>query len=292
MPTLRSWPAPALALFLSAVAGGPANLPAQESSGTGPKEPPPPVRRFFDHPIDYWQRGLAFEEEKKAAPEKDPRPGATPAVRKPPPSEWGQIVKQADGTSAYQELPRPLVEVLEDPSPEKIRAYFEWKLTRTQKILRAAQAMKEYRGELGLATDPQSARAPEVGEKPKPGGTPPPPPAPPPQPGPARETPRTPFTLTYFHRAGCSHCDTQDLILASWLKARPEGKLVLVDFGEKPELWQRYRVRGTPSLVLESEGSGRPVFLEGVTPERELEKALEECRVPPIPAKTTKGGKP
>ncbi len=246
-------------------------LEAQEKPAGEAKESPPPVRRFFDRPIDYWQHGLLYEEDKKPGP-------PTAGVSKSVPSDWGQLVKQADGTMAYRELPRPLVDVLEDPSPEKIRAYFEWKLTRTQKILRAAEAMKGYKASLVEA--PGSA-----------GEAPPPAPAdgvpeeraqPRNRPSPAPPSPalKVPFTVTYFHRSGCPHCDTQDAILARWLKDKPEAKLVVVDFGEKPELWQKFQVRGTPSLVIQANGSEKPIFLEGVSQEPELAQALQASSTP------------
>lgn len=263
-----------------------APLEAQEQASVQAKEGPPPVRRFFDRPIDYWQHGLSYEEEKKSA--------TTPAANKPAsvpkqnPSDWGQLVKQADGTMAYHELPRQLIEVLEDPSPEKIRAYFEWKLSRTQKILRAAEAMKDYKASQsdGPAPAPLPSAAPPLGVAP-------------PDPATARKAPqaaqvaapgKVPFTVTYFHRGGCPHCDTQDAILGRWLKDKPEAKLIVVDFGEKPELWQRFRVRGTPSLVLEAGGSNNPVFLEGVSQESELGKALLESSKPAMKLPARDGG--
>jgi hypothetical protein len=287
MPSVNRW-----TILLSVAVGSlwpGGRLLAQERPPSDVKDTPPPVRRFFDRPIDYWQRGLGFEADKKLA-----SPGGSlslepSSLRKAPPSEWGQIVKQPDGTMAYQELPRPLVDVLEDPSPEKIRAYFEWKLARTQKILRAAQAMKEYRSSVPGEGPPALAPAPEAvgGRKPQ---AAPEDPAPPHPATPGKADPRGPFTVTYFHRGGCPHCDTQDVILSRWLGARPEGKLVVVNFGEKPELWQKYGVRGTPSLVVEGPTPGSGVFLEGVSQESELEKALLESNRATPKKKAVEGG--
>ena len=36
----------------------------QEMEVKTPREPSPAAHRFFDRPIDYWQRGLGFEEPK------------------------------------------------------------------------------------------------------------------------------------------------------------------------------------------------------------------------------------
>jgi len=267
--------APAIVLCILSLA---VPLEAQEQASVQAKESPPPVRRFFDRPIDYWQQGLSYEDEKK--PASAPGAGQPGALPKHSPSDWGQLVKQADGTMAYHELPRPLIEVLEDPSPVKIRAYFEWKLARTQKILRAAEAMKEYKAAQseGPAPAPMPMAAPPLHLAPVDPGTP----RKAPSPSPVASPGKVPFTVTYFHRSGCPHCDTQDAILGRWLKDKPEATLVVVGFGEKPELWQRFRVRGTPSLVVEAVGSGHPVFLEGVSQDSDLGQALLESSKPAV----------
>jgi hypothetical protein len=259
---------------------------AQEKPEGDKKDAPCAARRFFDRPIDYWQLGLAFPEEKKPAP-KNVGLGQPVLPEKPAPSDWGQVIKQPDGSFAFHELPRALVDVLEDPSPQKIQAYLEWKLTRAQKILRAAQAMKEYRSSqpgaaeeasLPRADDGEPKRAPGADESPAA-----------PRAVPAQEGSRPSFTVTYFHRSGCPHCDSQDLVLKRWLADKPEGKLVVIDFGVQPELWQKYRVRGTPSMVIEAKSTGRPVFLEGLSQDVELTQALRESSLP-LPKKNPEGG--
>lgn len=224
-------------------------------ANVGAQEAPPadkaPVRapRFFDRPIDYWRRGTA-----------EPKVPDSP-------SDWGQVVKLPDGTLAYHELPKPLVRVLEDPSRENIQMYFEWRMSRAKKILRAAELMKEYKGAAAPETPASDARpqadalvlAPPEATA-----------APPPEP--------EPFTVTYFHKQGCPPCDSQDAILAEWLKRRPQGKLAVIEFGTRPELWRAYQVRGTPSLVVEDAKSKKSVFLEGLSRGEALDGALEECQ--------------
>jgi hypothetical protein len=238
-----------------------------------------PIHRFFSRPVDYWQQGLTFEADKKPGP-KESRHETARSPRPVGPSDWSQVVRQPDGTLAYRELPRPLVQVLEDPSPENIRAYFEWKLARTEKILRAAQAIKEYRGALPLPAGDSSDAPPPEAPSPNAGKL---------SQAPAKAEPsstsrpmggaKMPFTVTYFHRAGCSHCDHQDEVLAGWLKYRPEGKLEVVEFGARPELWRRFGVRGTPSLVIEDPVSHGSVFLEGLAQRAQLEQGLAQARL-------------
>lgn len=254
------------------------DLHAQESVVAAPSEKAgPAVRRFFDRPIDYWQRGLGFDEETKVDPKSDQGRERKPPAGAPA-GDWGQVVKLPDGSLSIHELPRQLVDVLEDPSPGKIRAYFEWRLGRTGKILRAAELMKEYRNSGALKPgdgDRQGSLAilahPKVQEIP---ASEPRAEAPPPE-----TLSKSPFRVTYFHKQGCPHCDSQDVILTEWLKDKTEGKVQAVEFGMNPELWRAYQVRGTPSLVIEDIGTKKSVFLEGLTRPEALDRALLECRL-------------
>jgi hypothetical protein len=264
------------ALWAAAAAFFGSELVAQEGDAQAKKEKPVLVRRFFDRPIDYWGRGLDFEDESKGA-EKDPKRTPGGSAQKAQPTEWGQVVKLPDGTLSYHDLPRPLVDVLENPSPENIRAYFAFRMSKTQKILRAAELMKEYRasvmGQAGDSAAPAPQAPPEV---PKAAGRPeekPSPPAPPKQP-----RNQAPFSVTYFHKQHCPHCDSQDVILAEWLRDKPEAKLEVIEFGMQPELWRAYQVRGTPTLLIEDAGTKRTVFLEGLQRAEALDRKLGECR--------------
>src|SRR5690349_15169372 len=89
---------------------------AQDPAEPARRERPEPTPRFFERPIDYWQRGIVYER-----PGGDERNERTPAPRTPgsaPASDWGQMVKGPDGSLTFHELPKPLVQVLENPSPE------------------------------------------------------------------------------------------------------------------------------------------------------------------------------
>ncbi|HVR87201.1 MAG TPA: thioredoxin family protein, partial [Planctomycetota bacterium] len=192
-------------------------------------------------------------------------------------SEWGQVVKLPDGTLSYHELPELLVQVLENPTPENIRAYFDWRMEKAGKVLRAAQLMKEYRESVTGTTERSAnpaalVRAVSSGEAP--GGSPTPPRA---APSAQQGRKSTPFTVTYFHRKNCPHCDTEDQILTEWLRDKPEGRLDVVEFGMMPELWRALKIRGTPSLLLEDPATKRRVFLEGVSGVQALDQAIEEC---------------
>jgi hypothetical protein len=241
------------------------DAPAEKS----PRRP----TRFFDRPIDYWQSGAVFGEELG----KDPKVPRKPEAAGPP-SDWGQVVKLPDGTLAYQELPKPLVRILEDPSRENIRAYFEWRMSRARKVLRAAELMKEYKGaEAPVAqAGVEEPRAADRSTKPdKPAALP--------EPSVAAPAASSDFKVTYFHKQGCPHCDSQDAVLSEWLQARPQGRLEVVEFGTRPELWRAYQVRGTPSVVVEDAKSKKAVFLEGLSRAEALDRALDECRRPGEP---------
>jgi hypothetical protein len=257
-------------LWAAAVARG------QDQAEPPRREWPEPTPRFFERPIDYWQRGIVYER-----PGGDERNERTPGPRTPgsaPTSDWGQMVKGPDGSLTFHELPKPLVQVLENPSPENIRAYFQWRMSRAQKVLRAAELMKEYKSAAAtqpgsVDSPPSSAPFPPLGVPAAPSENPPAPRSDAPGAGALR-----PFTLRYFHKQGCPHCDSQDIVLAGWLKDRPEGRLEVVEFGTSPDLWRTSQVRGTPSIVVEDGPSRKSRFLEGLSSAETLSAALTECR--------------
>lgn len=273
------WTAP-LAVGLTALLRFAPGAAAQEETSRGLQDSTSAPRRFFDRPVDYWQRGLSYpapEETEATGPGRDPQKSSGSRAG----SDWTQAVRQPDGSWTVRELPRPLVQVLEDPSPEKVRAYFEWKWSRMEKILRAAEAMKTFRSSLpgSPAGEPEPAESPGDGSPRGPvlaprGET---------LKDAARPQERSPeeVAITYFHRAGCPACDSQDAVLAAWLPKHPELKLEVLEFGVKPELWRTDGVRGTPSLVLRSRGGSAKVLLEGLSSERALEEALGRCRRTP-----------
>lgn len=263
-----------------------AGAQAQDHAELPRRERPEPTPRFFERPIDYWQRGIVFE--RPAGDERNERttaqrpPGSTPA------SDWGQMVKGPDGSLTFHELPKPLVQVLENPSPENIRAYFQWRMSRAQKVLRAAELMKEYRS--AAATKPGNVDSPPLAPF-LPTDVPPAPSGPPPvrQPDALGGGPPRPFTLRYFHKQGCPHCDSQDVVLAEWLKDKPEGRLEVVEFGTSPDLWRTNQVRGTPSIVVEDGTSLKSTFLEGLSSREALSAALADCRRPAAVDSSVKG---
>lgn len=279
------FPVPA-ALFICALVhpGGPvsaqeADLAAQKENST---EGAP---RFFRTPIDYWQRGIRYGEGASGEGKTIQQPRDERALPRPP-SDWAEVVTLPDGSQAVHELPKPLVTVLEDPSPDNIRAYFQWRLTRADKILRALERMKAFRsseagsgsGEEGSAfwSTPEIKAAEGLPLSASTG-----------RPVPSGETPPGPFTVQYFHKQGCPHCDRQDAILAEWLKANPSGTLEVVEFGSHPELWRAFGVRGTPSLALLGR---KAVFLEGVSNRESLDRALAEVRRGDAPKTAGHGG--
>lgn len=249
----------AWSLGCAIVASFPGLAVAQDLGQAQGSEASAPVHRFFDRPVDLWRSGLELQN----APEKvrgKERVG----------DDWGQIVRLPDGQMAYRELPQPLVRLLEDPSPANVRAYFDWRLERTRKILLAAERVKEYRGSQAPGRPgplAQPAPAPLI-------------PKPPPR-AERQEGAPTAEALTsvlYFHEARCAHCDRQDRVLGPWISDQAAVKLEVVEGGTRPELWRKYRIRGTPSLVFLPASGGEHVLVEGFADQERLERALKECR--------------
>jgi hypothetical protein len=249
---------------------------AQDVGQAAKEDAPKPVRRFFDRPVDLWRSGLEFRSASENAREKGK--GTPPAGE-----DWGQMVRLPDGQMAYRELPKPLVKLLEDPSAENVRAYFDWRLERTRKILTAAERIKEYRESQAPRHAPEAQAVAEVRA---------------PEPNPRGEgqdvssAAQSPSTVLYFHQASCPHCDRQDRVLAPWISDNAAVKLDVVEGGTRPELWRKYRIRGTPSLVFLPPGGGEQVLIEGFADRDRLDRALKESTSPKPAVTVERGEKP
>ncbi|HXX94708.1 MAG TPA: thioredoxin family protein [Planctomycetota bacterium] len=234
-------------------------LQAQEGDASSREGRSRSPSRFFDRPIDFW-RADAGEKERSALP-----PGGLPDAKSPP-GESSTAPGRVPGAEA-RELAPAFARVIEDPSPENIRAYLGERLRRIERILQAAERIREYQAQ--QLPDLKSAPPGRIDRERPPSAPPPVPPEPVPAPG---------ITLSYFHREDCPPCGIQDRILAAWLPRHPEVRLRRFEFGTHPELWRASGIRGTPSLVVWAEGSERPLLLEGLSPAERLDRALGECR--------------
>ena len=58
------------------------------------------------------------------------------------------------------------------------------------------------------------------------------------------------------------------------MKLFPKGKLTKIEYGARKQLWQKYRVTATPTLMLRDSKSGRETVLVGLQKAPELVVAL------------------
>jgi hypothetical protein len=85
---------------------------------------------------------------------------------------------------------------------------------------------------------------------------------------------KAPLTeITYFRRDGCDFCDRQDPILEVVLSQRTDVAFRKVMPRESPDLWAKYAVTVTPTLVIEPAGKP-PVVLRGLASQEAILKAL------------------
>ena len=73
--------------------------------------------------------------------------------------------------------------------------------------------------------------------------------------------------LYYFTRTGCPFCVEQDKILAGM-------KGVRVERVSDPEVWKKYQVTATPTLVLDEKGR-KPKIWRGLVSREQLEKEMQ-----------------
>jgi hypothetical protein len=249
---------------------------SEDGAPPDPKDPPGTERRFFQRTIDFWKTGPR----KEALP-----PGTESALERTRETIWAEPIRQPDGRTSIYVPPKAVLDFLENPTPENLKGYLDWKRARAEKLRRAMELLEEYRAsEDAEKTKGESSTGTPAGLA----GTDVPP-APPVQvarpaddhgkrtSSPQSRDPKA-VQVTYFHGKGCPHCTKQDRFLADWLARHPEASVRVLELGESPELWLRHRIRGTPSLLLEARESEHGVLLEGLSDPTRLDQGLGDLQ--------------
>jgi hypothetical protein len=231
-------PLPTLTLLLWA---------AQAASGGSAPDEAASETRFFPATIDFWKSGPKIPA------------GTAPYLE----SIWAEPVREPDGRFSIYVPPKLVLDFLENPTPENLKGYLDWKRARTLKLRKALELLREHasrESESGPAADPSASLSA-------------------PAPAPSRPPAALPrVEVIYFHGKGCPHCTEQDPVLAGWLLGHPEASVRVLERGESPELWLRYRVRGTPSLLLSDASGDAGILLEGLSDGARLDRALGSLR--------------
>jgi len=155
---------------------------------------------------------------------------------------------------------------LDDPTPETAKGYLEWQKERITKLRTAMEVLEATRttedakdsvvasdaGIKGRSEETAPVKRPSVDAKLK--------------------TPAT--ELFYFRRDGCTYCDRQEPILDALRSKRPEVEYRRVSLGDSPDLWSKYAVTVTPTIVIETAGK-RPIALRGLASVETILKAIQ-----------------
>lgn len=162
---------------------------AQEVERPGGKDGSPHGRRFFDRSIDFWRTGA--EKKEREAPASEPSGQVTLETI------WAEPVRMPDGRFAIHVPPKPVLAFLEDPTPESLKGYLEWRKARTEKLRRALELLEGSRvrepaaGSAGPATQSEGSgprKAAGTTEGTEEGGV--------------KGHSKAPFEITYFHKKG------------------------------------------------------------------------------------------
>lgn len=199
--------------------------------------------RYFPKPVDFWNAGLNLS---RPTPVEEPAaPGAGRiALRE---NVWAQPIRTPDGSWMVYVPPKQVLDFLESPSEDTAKAYLAWKAEQTAKLQKAMTLLAT------LKASPETDKA-QASASFKPAA------------------PEFAFRITYFKKPSCPHCVSQDAVLADWLPKRPAAKLDVLLPGQRPELWQAYEVRGTPTLHVQAEDQEE--VLVGLQSSQALEAAL------------------
>jgi glutaredoxin/Holliday junction resolvase len=239
-----------VALVLGVLVASPGHGSAQEATAEPPREA---VGRYFGKPVDLWKTGTNLLPKPSSAATGEPAPPRM-AVRE---NVWAQPIRTPDGTWMIYVPPKQVLDFLESPTEKTARAYLAWKAEQTAKFRDAMVLLAKMKPANGEPLEALSGKTP------------------------LKAAPQdTSFRITYFKKPSCPHCVSQDAILSEWLTRRTSGKVDVVQPGERPELWEAYQVRGTPTLVLEASGQSMKEVLVGLQSENALEASLAKLVTP------------
>lgn len=227
-------------------------FPTAVVQASEPKVQPPDRPVLAAGAVDFWGAGERAPKVRKGRPSPDI-------------TVWAEPIRMPDGRFAVY-VPAPQVlRFLDDPTPESARGYLEWQKERITKLRRAMEVLEATAAE-DEAKDGTGPPMPNAGESPQ-GSLP------------VKATSseakhKAPLTeFTYFRRDGCIYCDRQDPILEAVRSKRPDVAIRKVMPGESPELWAKYAVNVTPTLVIEPTGKP-PVVLRGLASQEAILKAI------------------
>ncbi len=207
-------------------------LPAQESGTTGMDGS---LALLGKGQVDYWgsRKPLVRTERMPAASH---------------PSVWIEPVRLSDGRyTAHVPAPQVL-EFLENPSTESARGYLRWQRERVAKLRRAMELLETVASEDDKAKRPDSTAPPKQSVREDSSAVP---------------TPQSSKELLYFKQADCVYCGLEDQVLAELRTKRADFVVREIPRGQSPELWKKYGVTVTPTIVI-APGSGPVTALRGL----------------------------
>lgn len=88
-----------------------------------------------------------------------------------------------------------------------------------------------------------------------------------------REEEDTSWKVTYFRQDHCPLCPTQDAILKAVAQQHPGLTISAITPAQNQELWSKYQIMTTPSLLFEREGQA--TLLRGFASEIRIEEILD-----------------
>ena len=203
--------------------------------------------------VDYWGSKKEGPRVKKS--------GSPPGV-----SVWAEPIRMPDGRFSVYLPPPQVLRFLDDPTPETAKGYLEWQKERITKLRRAMEMLES----TASAEDAKESVVPPDAEIRGPSE----------KTAPVKESTliaklKAPATeLIYFRREGCGYCDRQDPVLETVRSRLPDVRIQKVMWGGSPDLWSKYAVTVTPTVVIQTSGK-RPIVLRGFASEETILKAIQ-----------------
>lgn len=190
----------------------------------------------------------------QAAP-KPKEPGATVE------SVWVEPIRTPDGRYAPYVPPPQVLQFLENPTPETARSYLRWQSERIAKLRRAMELLDTVGKTEQAEPKPREAKSdkPPVAE-------------------PRVSRSAGGVELLYFKQGNCPYCNLQDEVLAQLRASHAQVKVREVAKGTAPELWRKYGVTVTPTIVV-LDGDNARDTLHGLMSLNQIVAAIQKGTV-------------
>ena len=241
----------------------------QEGAQYFPSDEKPHESSFFSNGVDFWNTsGHTTKDKKSKKPDAPPPPVHMESI-------WAEPTRLPDGRYGIYVPPPAVLAFLESPTKESLQGYLAWRQERAKKLSKAMALLAEHRRSLKQLDKPETTPtdpSPEAPSTLAEGASPPS--------SSESGNQKNPVVVFYFTHPRCSACISQNEVFREWLKDRKDIDLKIITYGQSPELWEKYGITATPTMVFGT--NGRNARLVGFKTAEQLNATISSLKRPEL----------